>query len=210
MPKNERRKDSKRSVLKEGETQRKNGSYDYRWTDQRGNRHSIYAKTLAELREKEKQITKATIDGIKAEARTMTLNELFDMWKVLKRGVRENTMSNYIYMYDTFVRPNIGKNKLASIKKSDIKRFFNYLVDQRGLQASTIDSISNVLHQMFDMAVDDLYLRINPANNVLRELKKSHVFKTEKRRALTKAQQDLFLNYIKDHKHRSIIISIAQ
>ena len=73
-----------------------------------------------------------------------------------------------------------------------------------------IDSISNVLHQMFDMAVDDLYLRINPANNVLRELKKSHVFKTEKRRALTKAQQDLFLNYIKDHKHRSIIISIAQ
>lgn len=200
MAKNERRKDSKRSVLKEGETQRKNGSYDYRWTDQRGNRHSIYAKTLAELREKEKQITKDTIDGIKAEARAMTLNELFDMWKVLKRGVRENTMSNYIYMYDTFVRPNIGKNKLASIKKSDIKRFFNYLVDQRGLQASTIDSISNVLHQMFDMAVDDLYLRINPANNVLRELKKSHVFKTEKRRALTKAQQDLFLNYIKDHK----------
>jgi integrase len=33
----------------------------------------------------------------------------------------------------------------------------------------------------------------------LKELKKSHVFKTEKRRALTKAEQDLLLNFLKTH-----------
>lgn len=35
-------------------------------------------------------------------------------------------------------------------------------------------------------------------DNVLRELKKSHCFKTEKRRALTKPEQELFLEYLKN------------
>ena len=52
----ERRKDNKGRVLKEGESQRKNGMYDYRWRTSNGKRHSVYAKTLEELREKEKAI----------------------------------------------------------------------------------------------------------------------------------------------------------
>ena len=49
----ERRKDNKNRVLKEGEYQRSNGTFEYKWRDKRGKRHSIYAKTLEELREKE-------------------------------------------------------------------------------------------------------------------------------------------------------------
>lgn len=45
------------------------------------------------------------------------------------------------------------------------------------------------------MAVDDSYIRNNPSNNVLKELKQSHVFKTEKRKALTRPQQDLLLDF---------------
>ena len=41
-----KRKDKRRVVLKTGECQRKNGTYSYRWTDSKGKRHSIYAKTL--------------------------------------------------------------------------------------------------------------------------------------------------------------------
>ena len=43
---------------------------------------------------------------------------------------------------------------------------------------------------------DDDYIRNNPTNNVLKELKQSHCFRTEKRRALTKPEQDLFLSYL--------------
>lgn len=46
------------------------------------------------------------------------------------------------------------------------------------------------------MAVDDAYLRNNPSDNVLKELKQSHIFKTEKRRALTKPEQELFLEFL--------------
>ena len=73
-----KRKDKSRVVLKKGESQRKDGTYDYRWTSRNGRRHSIYAQTLEELRIKEDAITRDEMDGIRAEARCTTLNELFE------------------------------------------------------------------------------------------------------------------------------------
>ena len=191
-----KRKDKSRIVLRTGEGQRPNGTYEYRWTERGGTRRRVYAKTLEELREKEKQIQKDKCDGIKAEARYLTVNDVFDTWRQLKRGLKDNTFQNYQYMYNMFVRPNLGKQRVSSLKKSDVKRFYNMLADERSLQASTIDSVHTVLHQVLDMAVDDSYLRVNPSNNVLKELKQSHIFKTEKRRGLTKAEQELLLSFL--------------
>lgn len=58
-----RRKDNKGVVLKEGESQRANGSYDYRYIGSDGRRHAIYAPTLKELREKKSKslLTKLTV-----------------------------------------------------------------------------------------------------------------------------------------------------
>ena len=191
-----KRKDKGRIVLKKGESQRPNGTYDYRWTGRDGKRHVVYAKTLEELRAKEAEIEKDKHDGIKAEARYVTINDLFELWCQLKRGLKDNTFQNYKYMYNMFVRPNLGKARVSTVKKTDVKRFYNMLADERGLQASTIDSVHTVLHQVLDMAVDDAYLRVNPSNNVLKELKRSHAFKTEKRRGLTMPEQELLLDYL--------------
>ena len=134
------------------------------------------------------------------EARYVIINEMYDLWEQLKRGIKDNTFENYKYMYNTFVRPSFGKKRIQTLKKSDVKIFYNYLADQRCLQASTIDSIHTVLHQVLDMAVDDKYIRNNPSDKALKELKQSHVFKTEKRRALTIAEQELFLNYLRNNE----------
>ena len=195
-----KRKDKLRVVLRKGEYQRANGTYNYSWTDSDGKRRFVYAKTLEELRIKEEQIAKDKSDGIKAEARYTTLNELFDLWKILKRGLKDNTFQNYTYMYDTFVRHIIGDNCVTKLKKSDIKRFYNYLADERCLKASTIDSVHTVLHQVLDMAVDDNYIRSNPSDNVLKELKQSHLTKSEKRMALTRPEQDLLLDFLKNSR----------
>ena len=195
-----KRKDKSRVVLRKGEYQRANGTYNYSWTDSNGKRHFVYAKTLEELRIKEEQIEKDKSDGIKAEARYTTLNDLFDLWKTLKRGLKDNTFQNYTYMYDTFVRHTIGDEFVTKFKKSDVKRFYNYLADERCLKASTIDSVHTVLHQVFDMAVDDDYIRSNPSDNVLKELKQTHSAKSEKRMALTKSEQDLLLDFLKNSR----------
>ena len=63
----------------------------------------MYAKTLDELRYKEEQIEKDKKDDIKAEARYTTLNDIYELWKDLKRGLKNNTFENYKYMYETFV-----------------------------------------------------------------------------------------------------------
>ena len=47
----------------------------------------------------------------------------------------------------------------------------------------------------FDLAVDDNYIRVNPTDNTLKELKQSHNFETEKRKALTIPEQRLLLQY---------------
>ncbi len=194
---NQKRKDKDRIVLRTGESQRSNGTYDYRWTDRYGTRHVVYGKTLDELREKEREIDHDIYDGIKTEKRNTTINELFDLWCQVKRGLKDNTFRNYKYMYNLFVRPKFGTLKLSQVRKTDVKRFYNTLVDERGLQASTIDGIHTVLHQVFDMAVDDMYIRVNPSDRVLKELKQAHCFHTEKKKALTVAEQNLFLDYLR-------------
>mgnify|MGYP004661073103 FL=1 len=105
-----KRMDSNRVRLYTGESQRPNGTYMYRWTDAQGKRHYIYAPTLEKLREEEKLIIVDEHDGIKQENKLLTLNDLFELWKDTKRGIKDSTFQNYIYMYNLIVAPNFGKN----------------------------------------------------------------------------------------------------
>ena len=85
-----RRKDNKNRVLKEGEYQRANGTFEYKWTDKKGKRHSTYAKTLEELREKENDVLRDILDGIKADKNSLTINDLYYRWVNLKKGLKYN------------------------------------------------------------------------------------------------------------------------
>ena len=59
-----KRKDKSRVVLKTGEVQRKDGTYQFSWQDSQMKRRFVYARTLDDLREKEKRIQKDKCDGI--------------------------------------------------------------------------------------------------------------------------------------------------
>ncbi|MBP3645152.1 MAG: site-specific integrase [Clostridia bacterium] len=184
-------------ILRKGESRHSKGTFQYRWTDEAGERHSVYAQTLEELRQKEAEIEQDERDRIKAEARNVTVNDMFILWKQLKRGLKDNTFQNYQYMYNQFVAPSFGQKRISTLLKSDVKRFYNTLADERWLSISTIDNVHTVLHQVLDMAVDDMYIRRNPSDNVMKELKQSFASRNEKRRALTKQEQDLFLHYLR-------------
>lgn len=190
------RYDNNRARLKTGESQRPNGTYVYRWTNMDGKRSAIYAPTLELLRAQEEQIVVDKYDGIRTDKKNLTVNELFDLWCQLKRGIKDSTFKNYIYMYELFVKPNFGKNKITMVKKSDIRRFYNNLADHKILKIATIDNVHNVLHQVFQVAVDDDIIRSNPTDGMLKELKLSHGFEREKKNALTVEQQKLFFDFL--------------
>ena len=81
----ERRKDNKNRVLKEGESQRQNGTYMYRYTDVRGKRTCVYAKTLEELRAKEQKIQRELLDGIDYAAGEITVLDLLKRYIAFKQ-----------------------------------------------------------------------------------------------------------------------------
>lgn len=190
------RYDSNRVKLRTGEYQKANDHYEYRYTVF-GKKYSVYAKNLETLREKESKIQSLeSIKQAKFDSRTTTLNDVFCLWKELKRGLRPNTFQNYCYMYEQYVQDGLGRLYIASIRKSDIKRFFNHLADERRLRAGTIEAVQTVLHQVFQLAVDDEWIDKNPSDHAIKELKRSHQLDVKKRMALTKAEQDLLLSFL--------------
>ena len=196
-PKPSVRFDSNHIRLRTGETERPNGTYLFRWTSEDGRRHSVYAPTLEKLREQEEQIIVDKHDGVRSDVKSLTVNDLFDLWCQLKRGIKDSTFKNYIYMYEMFVKPSFGQKRAVKVVKSDVRKFYNNLADNKVLKIATIDNVHNVLHQVFQVAVDDSLMRINPTDGMLKELKQSHDFDGTKRKALTISQQKLFLEYLR-------------
>lgn len=193
----EKRKDNKKRVLKEGEYQRANGSYEFRWRVD-GKRQYLYAATLEELREKEEAVRRDKSEGIRTDVGNVTVNDIYDLWCKLKKGLKDNTFQNYKYMYEQFVYPDFGKKKVATLKRSDVRLFYNLLADEKLLKVASIDNVHTVLHQVLDIAVEDNYLRANPSDNALKELKQSHNFDGERRMALTVPEQRLFSSYLEN------------
>lgn len=76
-----------------------------------------------------------------------------------------------------FVQPKIGQIRIKQLKRSDVKSLYNYLLEERGLKVNTIDGVHTVLRQVLTVAVEENYIRINIADNILKELKQSHSIK---------------------------------
>ena len=205
----EKRRDSKNRILQNGESQRKDGKYEFKYVDVNGKRRSVYSWKLREsdsvpegkrcelsLREMEKQIRRDLEDGISTHtANSITLNELFDTYMSTKE-LKQSTRTNYMYMYKNYVSDVIGKRRIGSIKYSDIKKFYNSLILEKKFKPNSMEIINTILHPVFKMAVRDGYIRMNPSDGVMAEIKKSHNWEKPKRHALTEEQQAKFIDFV--------------
>lgn len=209
----EKRRDSKNRVLQNGESQRKDGKYEFKYVDVNGTRRSAYSWKLVptdkvpegkrcelSLREMKEQIKRDLTDGICTHtANSITLNEMFDTYMSTKE-LKQSTRTNYMYMYKNYVSNVIGKRRIASIKYSDIKKFYNSLILEKKFKPNSMEIINTILHPVFTMAVRDGYIRTNPSDGVMAEIKKSHNWEKPKRHALTEEQQALFIDFLTESK----------
>ena len=202
------RKDLRGRALRKGEMQRSSDKrYAYSYTDPLGRRKYIYANDLVTLREKEAQLMKDQLDGLDIYvAGKATVNFVFDRYMSIKTNLRQTTRSNYLYMYDRFIRETFGKKKIADIKYSDVIQFYNYLIEKQELQINTLESIHTLLHPTFQLAVRDEIIRKNPTDGVMAEIKKSSGQTTGVRHALTVPQQRAFMDDL-DYDRRTISIN---
>lgn len=204
-----KRRDNKGRVLRSGESQRSDGKYEYKYADSNGERHSVYSWKLVatdkvpegkqggtSLRDMEKQIQKDLEDNLLIyQTRKMTLNSFWDQYIELKKELKESTRTNYIYMYDNYIRPDFGKKNITTIKYSDVKKFYISLIHERGFKPNSMEIINTILHPVFTSAVRDGYIRSNPSDGLMADIKKSHTWEKPKRHALTEQQQAKFVEF---------------
>ncbi len=190
-----KRTDKKGRVLRTGEMQRsEDNRYMYRYTDLSGKKRTIYALTLAELREKERRIQRDLEDGIDCSRGDMTLNQLFQLYMETKSDLRTSTRCNYVSVWGNTVEESVlGNMKISQIKQIHVRAFYTDL-SKRGLAANTIKLCHSLICPALEMAVDSDMIRKNPA----KDCKKGISGAKKERTALSRAEQENMLDFVKD------------
>ena len=186
----EKRRDSKGRVLKTGESQRKDGTYMYRYTELNGKRRAIYAPTLKELREKSAQIFVAKTEGRYTPPSNVTVKELLPKYAKLYRHRRENTVNTYAYCESVILKHDIAHMKIREIQTSFLKAWFIEL-HEKGYARNSIYQIRGFLKRLMDCAVEDGLLFKNPMSFKINFLPDDR----KKRDALTPTEQKSLLEY---------------
>lgn len=188
--------------LYKGESYRKSdGRYVYRYTILKKT-YSIYASTLKELRQKEKEVEKRRGQGLKST--NQTLNSLFYEY-MEDKNLKHTTRMNYLYMWEKFVKNSLGLRNVKDITPDDIDRFYRKLLrkdkekTEGTLSISTLDTLHTVIHPTLQKAVRKRLIPSNPAYGLMKDLKQEGYKKT-KRYSLSLEDQTRFLNYIRESK----------
>ena len=160
----EKRKDNKGRILKTGESQRKDFTYQYRYTASDKKVRYVYAQTLDKLREKEAIIQRDILDGINYKASEATVWDLVSRYMATRRNFSKHTVRAYSSALNHIKSSKIAHRKISEIKQSDAKAWFASLHDS-GMRQHTIEVIQNVLRPAFEMAVNDDALRKTRSNS---------------------------------------------
>ena len=169
----EKRRDNRNRILREGEYQRTDGRYRYRYIDEDGKEKNVYSwrldkndptprgkKRELSLREKEKQIQADLFDHIVTRGGNYTVVELVEKYTSLKTGVGHNTKAGYKTVTNILNREAFGKQRIDKVRLSDAKAWLIKLQQVDGRGYSSIHSIRGVLRPAFQLAVDDDLIRI--------------------------------------------------
>lgn len=207
----EKRRDNRNRILREGEYQRTDGRYRYRYIDEDGKEKNVYSwrldkndptprgkKRELSLREKEKQIQADLFDHIVTRGGNYTVVELVEKYTSLKTGVGHNTKAGYKTVINILNREAFGKQRIDKVRLSDAKAWLIKLQQVDGRGYSSIHSIRGVLRPAFQLAVDDDLIRKNPFGF---ELASVIVNDSVTREAITRKQERDLLKFIKEDKH---------
>ena len=201
------RRDSKRRVLRPGESIRADGKYQYKYHID-GKPHFVYSwkleptdklpkgkKPCLSLRELEKQVNTDLDLLVNIVDGQMTVCELVDRYLKTKTGVRQSTKQGYVTVQRLLAKEAFGKKTIRSVKTSDAKLFLIKLQQEDGKSYSSIHTIRGVLRPAFQMAVDDDILVKNPFGFQLAGVLVNDAVTRE---AITKDQMRKFLKFVHD------------
>ena len=200
------RRDSKRRVLRAGESVRADGKYQfkyyiegkpyfvYSWKLEKTDKLPAGKKPCLSLREIEKQIGYDIETQADPLAKRMTVMQLVDRYLATKNGVKPSTLNNYAFVKNVLSNELLSTKKICDVRTSDAKLFLIKLQND-GKGYSTVKAVRGVLRPAFQMAVDDDLINKNPFGF---ELSGVVVNDSVTREAITKDEMRKFLKFIHD------------
>ena len=207
----EKRRDNKNRVLRNGESQRLDGRYVYKYIDSNGKQQFVYSWKLEKtdkipqgkredisLREKEKLIRKDLDDNIVSFGGNMTVLELVKKYVAQKTGVRHNTEANYKFVINIIAKEDFGRKRIDKVRLSDAKEWLIKMQRKDGRGYSSITTIRGVVRPAFQMAVDDDLIRKNPFEFQLATVV---VNDSVTREAITRKEERAFLEFVRNDSH---------
>ncbi len=204
-----KRRDNKNRILRDRESQCKDGRYRYTyyvsgkqkclysWKLERTDRLPKGKRECVALRDQIAELNKVQSQGIAYHGGGMTVLELVDKYTLQKKGVRYTTQVGYRTVINILKKDEFGSRRIDTVKLSDAKIWLIGLQDG-GRGYSSIHSIRGVLRPAFQMAVDDDLLLKNPFEFQLATVV---VNDSVTRESITRKQERQFLEFVKNDKH---------
>ncbi len=188
-----KRKDKNGRLLKTGENQRKDLLYQYRYQDIWGKTKYIYSTDLDDLRQKEKEVQKELEKGVDYAKGNVSVEQLVERYIGLKQNVRYNTKVGYQFVLNLLKKETFSQKCIRDIKVSDAQMWMIKLAND-GKGYSTLTSVRGVLRPAFQMAYNEDIIPKNPFDFKLTDV---IVNNSQKRIALTDAQRDTWMEFIR-------------
>lgn len=180
-------------LKKKGET-RKQDLFEIR-VKREGKSYSVYARGISEAKKAKTDLEYKLDHGTFIEKTKITFGKWFDTWlnEYKKNRVKNSTLNEYQKYYNGCLKDRLGSKKLADIRGEHIQKLYNELIEE-DYAISTIKIISTVINGCFRQAFKNGLIEKNPVE--LAELPRQ-TGKKKGRMAMTKDQQNLFMEYAK-------------
>lgn len=120
----------------------------------RPKRKTVSAKSRAEAWEKLKDLHNILDSGLPPPDDQLRLGAFFDSWltHVVPLRVSPATLANYRSVFETHIKPGLGRKRLRKLQPDDVQRFIHAKLEQ-GLSTRTVRLIRGLLVQALDHAV---------------------------------------------------------
>ena len=200
-----KRTDNKGRLLKNGESQRKDGRYAYKYIEN-GKEKFIYSWKLVAtdrvpkgkrdciaLRDKIKAVQKDLYEGINTSNRNITVLQLYERYTKSRANIRKSTTLGRKTLVKMLENDRLGNMCIDKVKVSEAKAWAYRTREKYAY--STIKNMKRSLNATFYLAIQDDLLRKNPFDFSLTDVIEND---TQAKKPLTEEQITSLLEFTKN------------
>ena len=193
-----KRRDTKGRILKEGESQKPNGKYSYKYRDASGKYRYVESWRLVDtdrlpagkrpceaLRTMEANIKRDLEDGIDTKKAERTVVEQIDEYLNSKTFNKASTKYTYNTQRNIIAQYEFAQMQIGKVTVRDCERLIKKMFEEDHRKYNSIKALKHLLTISFESAIKDEAIRTNPFNFSIRSLAENN---TVKKTALTQEE----------------------